>query len=71
MASGAASGVSPRAAVDELNDRLVEGVYIFMDYGDIPITPYIVKLDSNPVGFIQHYKVNEEINKKNLGIPQI
>ncbi|MEC0244831.1 GNAT family N-acetyltransferase [Paenibacillus chitinolyticus] len=31
-----------------------------MDYGDIPITPYIVKLDSNPVGFIQHYKVNED-----------
>lgn len=28
--------------------------------GDIPVIPYIVELESTPIGFMQQYKLNEE-----------
>lgn len=36
--------------------------------GDIPVTPFIVELDSTPIGFLQQYKLNEE-KQEEYGYP--
>lgn len=36
--------------------------------GDIAVTPFIVELDSTPIGFLQQYKLNEE-KQEEYGYP--